>query len=406
MALARGGMNWGGSGLPRSETGTSMRVGISASMIDRGRGGVGQYLFALLRELMRARQHHFTLFVLEEDRPLFDFVQEEMVIVPVPETARQPVKNILWHQVALPQWARRLKLDLIHVPSYRRLLWSAPCPRVATIHDLAPFRVPDKYDWRRMFYGRVVARRLARRMERIITVSECTARDVKSFFGISQNRIRVVYNGLDHRRFYPGASPAARRGLDPRFGLERPFFLYVARLEHPAKNHIRLLAAFETFKGATGSDWELALAGSDWSGAEAIHEAIQRSPVSKSIRRLGFVPEEQLPGLYRAADVFVYPSLYEGFGMPPLEAMACGCPVICSTRGSLGEVVGDAAVTIDPEDVAELARQLGRLAGSSIERSCLRDAGLAQAQRFDWSRTAAETLEVYRQASLAARASE
>ena len=181
--------------------------------------------------------------------------------------------------------------------------------------------------------------------------------------------------------------------------MNQPFFLYVARLEHPAKNHLRLIAAFAQFKAETKSPWQLVLAGSDWHGAEEIHAAIRRSPASTDIRCLGFVPEENLPFLYRAAEAFVYP-FDEGFGFPPLEAMACGCPVLCSTRGALGEVVGTAALTVDPESVTALKTELARLATDGKLREQLRAAGLERAGHFDWNRTAAQTLEVYSRALL------
>ncbi|MDB6020644.1 MAG: glycosyltransferase family 1 protein, partial [Pedosphaera sp.] len=154
-----------------------MNIGVSTSVIQRGRTGIAQYLFALLRAFLPGAEHEFTLFVLEEDVSLFDFLADRMRIVRVPESFRPPVKNILWHQAELPRLARQFKLDVLHVPSYRRLLWPQPCALVATIHDLAPFRVARKYDWRRMFYGRVVVRQLARRQDRVIAISQNTARD-------------------------------------------------------------------------------------------------------------------------------------------------------------------------------------------------------------------------------------
>src|SRR5437773_9685880 len=136
-----------------------MRIGFSTSVIQQGKTGVAQYVFALLRALKPfAVEHKFILFVLEKDLPLFDAVKDSMELVPVPERFRPPLKNILWHQSRLPRLARQHRLDVLHVPSYRRLLWPRPCPMVATIHDLAPFHIPDKYDWKRMFYGRVVVR--------------------------------------------------------------------------------------------------------------------------------------------------------------------------------------------------------------------------------------------------------
>ncbi len=250
-----------------------------------------------------------------------------------------------------------------------------------------------------MFYGRVVARRLARRQDHIIAISQNTARDVKKWFGLPEDRISVIPNGLEHDRFFPGNRDSARAEVVRQYGLPWPFFLYVARLEHPAKNHVRLISAFNQFKTATGSEWQLAFGGSDWHGAKCIRAAAQASPFAGDIKLLGFVDDEDLPVLYRAADVFVYPSLYEGFGMPPIEAMACGCPVISSTRGSLKEVVGEAAAVVDPEDLNSLAEQLTALAGDAGLRQQLRTLGLAQAQRFDWQKTADATLSIYQRAA-------
>jgi glycosyltransferase involved in cell wall biosynthesis len=374
------------------------RIGISTSVIQRGRTGVAQYLFALLRAMLPLSDHPFTLFVLEEDLPLFEFARERVRFEVVPEQFREPVKNIWWHQTRLPELARRRQLDVLHVPSYRRMLWPKPCALVATIHDLAPFRLPGKYDWKRMLYGRVVVRRLAWRQDRIIAVSANTARDIATFFRLPSSRVEVIHNGLEHGRFFPGSPEAARAEVARRYGLSEPFFLYVARLEHPGKNHVRLIEAFEEFKRSSGSNWQLAFGGSDWHRAEEIHRRIRRSPAAADIRVLGFVPDADLPGLYRAAGAMVYPSLYEGFGMPPVEAMACGCAVICSARGSLGEVVGQAAAIVDPGDTASIATQLARVATDAETRNRLRAAGLERARQFDWNRTAAETLRTYESA--------
>src|SRR2546422_4606100 len=134
-----------------------MRIGLSTSVIQRGKTGIAQYVFGLLRGLAALREEHeFVLFMLEEDIPLFSFLKGAMQIVPVPERFRSPVKDIVWHQRELPRLAKKFELDVLHVPSYRRMVWSRPCALVATIHDLAPFKVSRKYDWKRMFYGRVV----------------------------------------------------------------------------------------------------------------------------------------------------------------------------------------------------------------------------------------------------------
>jgi glycosyltransferase involved in cell wall biosynthesis len=373
-----------------------MRIGLSTSVMQRGRSGVGQYVLALARALLdHAARHEFTLFVLEEDLPLFAFAATAMRLVPVAEKFRPAVSNVLWHQRHLPGLARRLRLEVLHVPSYRRLLWPHPCPLVATVHDLAPFRVPGKYNLARMLYARAVVPRLARRQDEIIAVSQFTADEIGIFFGRLRQPPTVIPNGLDHERFHPGSRPEARAVVRRRHGLAQPFFLYVARLEHPAKNHVRLITAFNRFKAETRSPWQLVLGGGDWHGAEAVHAAIRQSPVARDIRPLGFVPQADLPTLYRAADLFVFPSLFEGFGLPPVEAMACGCPVLTSARGALAEVIGDAAAVLDPESVGDIQAHLTRLAGDPGAREEWRAKGLVHAARFDWRRTAAATLEVY-----------
>jgi glycosyltransferase involved in cell wall biosynthesis len=377
-----------------------MRVAISTSVIQRGRTGVAQYVFSLVKVLLaRADEHQFSLLVLEDDLPLFEFAKPAMRIIPVSEKFRPPLKNILWHQTKLPVLIREQKIDVLHVPSYRRMLWPKPCALVTTIHDLAAFRVAKKYDWKRMFYGRVVAKRLARRQDEIIAISENTARDLEIFFGLSRQNISVIHNGLDAEQFKAGSHEAAKKFLAQKHRITAPFFLYLARLEHPGKNHVRLIQAFNRFKAETQSNWHLVFGGSDWHGTEIIHQAIGRSPFGNDIHSLGFVSPDELSTLYRAADVFVYPSLYEGFGLPPLEAMACGCPVISSTRGSLGEVVGDAARIIEPENISQLKQALAELASNSATREQLRAAGFARAKMFDWKKTAEATLKVYQRAS-------
>ncbi|SDS42564.1 glycosyltransferase family 1 protein [Opitutus sp. GAS368] len=382
-----------------------MNIGLSTSVMQRGRSGVARYVLALVRALLpSAGRHRFTLFMLEEDRPLLAFAEPAMELVTVSERFRPPGCDIFWHQTVLPRLAARHALDVLHVPSYRRMLWAAPCALVATIHDLAPFHVTGKYDRARMFYGRVVARRLARRQDRIIAVSQATARDIHRHFQVPWEKIDAIPNGLDHDRFHPGNAAVAKAWAMLRHGVARPFFLYVARLEHPAKNHVRLIEAFNGFKRQTGSDWQLVLGGGDWHGAEVIHAAIRRSPHAGDIHCLGFVPEAELPRWYHAAEALVFPSLFEGFGLPPLEAMACGCPVLCSTRGALGEVVGEAAALVDPEDTGELQRQLTRLAVDGAWRATLRAAGLTQAGGFDWAKTAEATLEIYARAAFGDKA--
>ena len=376
-----------------------MRIGISTSAIQRGKSGVGQYVLALVRALLeRGGGHQLVLFVLDEDLPLFAFAADDAEIVKVPERFRPALRNVWWHQATLPSLLRQRHIDVVHTPTYRRMLYQAPCPRVATIHDLAPFHIRGKYDAARMFYGRVVAKHLALCQDEIIAISASTARDVERFFGIPASEQTVIHNGIDHTRFHPGGRDQASAEAEARWHFGAPFFLYVSRLEHPAKNHIRLIEAFNQFKSRTNSNRLLVLGGSDWHGSEFIHTAAAQSPFCGDIRFLGFVEDVRLPDLYRAAEAMVYPSLFEGFGLPPVEAMACGCPVISSTRGSLAEVVADAVLRVEPEAVGSMAAALEQTAADPTERLRLREMGLRNARRFDWGVTAEQVLGVYEQA--------
>ncbi len=376
-----------------------MRIALSTSVLQRGKSGVGQYILALARALLdNTVDHQLVLLVLEEELPLVSFAQGRAEIITVPERYRRAIRNILWHHSRLPSLLREFEIDVLHVPSYRRMVWSAPCARVATIHDLAPFHVKGKYDPARMFYGRVVVKQLARRQDEIIAISQNTARDIERFFGIPVTRQNIIYNGIDHRRFVPGDQQAAQREVVGRWKLEAPYFLYVSRLEHPAKNHVRLFEAYNRFKARTKSPWLLAIGGGDWPGADFIRAAAAQSPFSRDIRFLGFVPDDALPSLYQAAETMVYPSLFEGFGFPPIEAMACGCPVLSSTRGALAEVLGEAAEVLDPEDVEIMSDGLTRMAFDVGRREELRRLGFAHARRFDWHANAEQVLSIYQKA--------
>jgi glycosyltransferase involved in cell wall biosynthesis len=373
-----------------------IRVALSTSVAQRGRSGVASYLFGLLEGLASIDAPVKIILVgLDADRPLFARWLDRCEWSGVAERWRPALRNVIWHQTAFRRRLRELRADVVHIPSYRRILWRAPCPQVVTIHDCAAFAVAGKYDFARMFYGRQVVTRLARTADTIMTVSAATADDVARHFGLAREAIQVVWNGLDHTHFRPPEPARLARFLDHQVRQRAPYFLYLARLEHPAKNHVRLIAAFEQFAAAhPDHPHELLLGGADWHGAGHIHARLAASPLRGRIRALGFVDQADLPLWYAGATAMVYPSLFEGFGLPPAEAMACGCPVICSTRGSLGEVVGDAARLIDPEDIPALAAALGELADPAA-RARWHNRGLARATLFDWNETARKVTTLY-----------
>ncbi len=375
-----------------------MNVGLSVSVIQRGRSGVATYVAGLLRGLESARWPvEVTLFGLDDDRGWFAPWIGPCRWVGVPEAFRPAVRNVFWHQTVLPGLLKRHRCDILHVPSYRRLVARPGIPEVATIHDCAPFRLAGKYDTVRMLYGRHIVTRLARRAAEIIAVSETTAADIRRFFRLPRENLTVVHNGIDHGRFHPMDAAAIARALPVTREWKHGWWIYVARLEHPGKNHLRLIEAFEILcTGNPDAGGRLVLAGADWHGASEIHAAVARSPVRDRIHLAGFVDDADIPAWYAGAVGLVFPSLFEGFGLPLVEAMACGCPVVCSGRGAMAEVAGGAALLFNPEDPREIAGAMERAAGPERER--LVADGLQRAGAFQWERCARETLAVYRRA--------
>jgi glycosyltransferase involved in cell wall biosynthesis len=372
-----------------------IRVALSASVIQRGKSGVASYVFGLLDGLRAIDPPiDLTLLGFEEDRPLFEKWLDRFLWQPVEEKWRPAVRNIFWHHAHLPKLLKKLRTDVLHIPSYRRIVWKPPAAQVVTVHDCAAFAVRGKYDPARMFYGRHVVSRLARQAGAVMTVSHATAKDVERYFKI--RNARVIWNGIDHTQFKPLPEAEIAARLANSFQQARPYFLYLARLEHPGKNHIRLIEAFEQFAAAhPGRQEDLIFGGADWHGAELIHQRIGNSPFRDRIRSLGFVGKSDLPILYGGATAMVYPSLFEGFGLPPIEAMACGCPVISSPRGSLREVVGTAAHLIDPEDVGDIAAGLAAAPVTPQGRETWRRRGIEHAALFHWENAARAVVETY-----------
>jgi glycosyltransferase involved in cell wall biosynthesis len=266
-------------------------------------------------------------------------------------------------------------------------------PSVGTVHDLSQLHVPQKYDALRMFYIMRVLPRMMRRLTRVIAVSDSTRRDLESFARVDPARMRVIHNGADLERFSPRDREAAKSIVATELGLPPRFLLYIARLEHPGKNHVRLLEAFASLKRDTGLPHKLVLAGSRWSGAEPIDAKVEQLRLRQDVVFPGFVPNEILPDLYAAADVFVFPSLFEGFGIPVLEAMACGTPVCASDIASIPEIVGEAGLLFDPQEPRAIADTLHRLLTEPSLRAQLVERGLDQVKRFTWDDAAAAVLE-------------
>ena len=372
-----------------------MKIGISAYATDSGKSGISQYAENIIGRLPDlAPAHEFVVFINQADAEWVQTWHPRLKVVSFPDCTAHPVANIFWHLTIFPGHLRRHGCDVVFMPAgNRRLGWFYGMPSVGTVHDFSQLHVPQKYDAFRMFYIMRILPRMMRRLTRVISVSESTQRDLESFAGVDPGRIRVIYNGADLNRFITRDRAAAKSAITEELGLPADFVLYIARLEHPGKNHVRLIEAFSRFKRDTGLPHKLVLVGSRWNGAELIEAKVKELELDEEVIFPGFVSNDTLPVLYAAADALVFPSLFEGFGIPILEAMACGTPVCASNVSSIPEVVGDAGILFDPLDPEAIADALGRILTDQPLRDRLIKAGLAQASRFTWDDGAAAVLQ-------------
>ena len=324
---------------------------------------------------------------------------------PLPASARivhvRPANALLRISVAMPLMALRDAVDLLHV-TYNAPPVS-PCPTVVTIHDISFEHYPQFFSPRDRLILKTLVPLSARRAARIITVSQHAKREIVARYGIPAEKIAVTYEAAGEQ-FRPITDVATLQSVRTKYGIGKgPFVLALGNLQ-PRKNIGRLVEAFARLeRTSTDVKPKLVIAGkAQWRESE-VYRAVRQAGIEESVVFPGYVDDADLPALYGAATAFVYPSLYEGFGLPPLEAMACGTPVICSDAASLPEVVSDAALMVDPSSVPALAEALVQVLTTTGLRDDLVARGLRRAQEFSWDRCAAETLAVYREALFSRR---
>ncbi len=369
-----------------------MHIGIDASRLAvTARTGTERYSYDLIAALARLdRVRRYTLYC-NGLPPILPLLGPNMALrsIPCPR---------LWTHARLSLEMRWHPPDVLFVPAHVLPLVHPP-RSVVTIHDLGYLAFPAAHTAARRLELRLTTRWSARAAWRVIAISQATCRDLIRHCGVVPEKISVVYHGVTSQ-FQPVTCGSTIRAILTRYGIRAPYFLYVGTIQ-PRKNLLRLIEAF----AQCCRDWlgytqcpQLVIAGKPGWLTSEIERRVAELDLTTLVRFPGYVADADLPALLSAALAFVFPSLYEGFGMPVLEAMACGTPVLTSTTSSLPEVAGDAALLVDPLNTAALAAALARLLTDAALRDELRRRGLARAAAFRWERCAAETLRVLMEA--------
>lgn len=364
-----------------------MRIGIDARLVYYSRAGIGQYILRLANALadLDTYQHEFVLLQSRKD---------STQIVNGHNFSRVSLWTPSHHrleQTTLRFEIGRLRLDLLHSPDFIPP-FQRNCKSVITVHDLAFLLYPHFLTKEAArYYGQID--QAVHRTDHIIAVSESTRKDTIKLLGVPERKITVIHEAANP--IYRPLDPAeARRHVEKTYGLDRDYILFVSTIE-PRKNLPGLLQAYRKLLDDYKRPEGLVLAGSRGWLSEEVYDTVEALKLDEHVRFLGRVPSEHLLYLYNAARVLVHPSFYEGFGLPPLEAMTCGTPTIVSNVSALPEVVGDAAYLIDPHDVDGLTVAMWRVLTDADLRASLVAKGLKRAGMFTWQRAARETLDVY-----------
>lgn len=340
------------------------------------------------------RSNEYTLFLNEDLAGELGLSNERLTVRVLHRAWRRPLLSILWHQLVLPLFVMRHRIDVLFVP-HNRVPLIKNCRHVVILHDLAEFRVPRKYDRLRSLYRQLILRRGVLRADRVVTVSQSSRQDIVSFMSVPPERVAVIYNGVGEEYFLKITVWEARARVSERFGVNEPYALYVGALEHPNKNLVRLLRAYAKARTRPTLPRRLLMVGPKRFNSQVIFEEVQRLHLEESVSWLGYVPKEDLPYLYAGAELFVYVSMWEGFGLPVLEALASGTPVIASGTSALPEVVGDAGLLVDPSSEDAIANAMESLCGDSPRLERMRRQGPERARMFSWKRAAASLLDVF-----------
>lgn len=372
-----------------------MKIGINARYLQNRQTGIENYLLNLLLNLIRIdRQNEYLLF-LGSHRPVPPVVSNLgfKFDIPAMPTDSQLFK-LLWAHFYLSRSLTKNRVDVFHEPSFIAP-FAKKCPTVITIYDLAFLHVPDCYTWRTKLYLEGLLAKSIRKADAIITISESSKKDILEKFPAAAGKIKVVYGAVGDN-FQPLHDDQMLERVKAKYGIRKDFILNVSLIT-PRKNLNRLIRAFKSLRENKKTDCQLVIVGAKGWLYEDIFREVSRLGLEGEVVFCNYVAHDELLCLYTSALLFAYPSLYEGFGLPILEAMACDCPVVSADVSSMPEVCGQAALLVDPYDTEGLAAAMLKLISDLALRGQLIELGREQIKKFLWKKSAEQTLEVYKQ---------
>lgn len=370
-----------------------MRIGIDATALPPQPVGAGNYIIHLVRALVALDSgDEFVIFAQQGGASLINIPDGngvEWIILP----DRNPGIRLIWEQISFPKLVQRSGVDLLHSLHYTRPVW-LPCKSVVTYHDMTFFLYPHLHARSKRVFFPMAIRASARQADALIAVSESTRQDAIRILGIPPQKITTAQLGVDPS-FTPISDIEQKRRIAEKYHLPKKFILYVGLVE-PRKNLPKLISAYKKSVD-NGIEHKLVVVGRYGWMYEEVFRQIEALNLKDNVFLAGYISQEDLPMVYNLASLFVYPTLYEGFGLPSLEAMACGLPVISTNVSSLPEIIGDAGVLVPPDDVDSLYQAIQKVLKDEKLSEDLIQKGLEQAAKFTWERTARSTLQVYRQ---------
>jgi glycosyltransferase involved in cell wall biosynthesis len=357
--------------------------------------GIQTFIYGLLRGVQQIKSSHEIYVFVDPDQssPLVQMFPEFSVIPLLPKTKGFSGKFI-WDHFTVGRACKNLKIDVVLAPAHIRPLY-VPCPVVVVVHDMMYHLFPQDWNRSERYYFQTMVSKLTPHADRIVAVSNNTKLDVLRILKIPEEKVEVIYHGIPEG--FELVNSSRGQWIREKYDLAKPYILGPGS-SHPRKNIIRLIDAFESISDVIPHDLILVGPSLTWKN-EKLETRLTESRIKHRIHRIGMVAREELSQLYGEADVFVFPSLYEGFGFPVLEAMTCGCPVITSNVSSLPEVAGNATLLVNPVSVQDISKAILQVLKSDELRADMRRRSLYQASNFSWTNTAQEVLALLEKAA-------